>query len=57
MKKTTVITFPCNNYIHVYTEKSGLIPRLPYKSHNSIKDAKKYLKETRNISDIKVIEK
>lgn len=57
MKKTTVITYPCNNYIHVYGEKSGLIPRLPYKLHNSIKDAKKYLKETRNISDIKVIKK
>ena len=55
--KKTIITYPCNNCIHVYTEKSGLIPRLPYKLHNSIKEAKKYLKETRNVSDIKVIKK
>ena len=53
--KKTIITYPCNNCIHVYTEKSGLIPRLPYKLHDSVKEAKKYLKKTRNVSDIKVI--
>jgi len=53
--KKTIITYPCNNCIHVYTKKSGLIPRLPYTSHESVKDAKKYLKETRKISDIEVI--
>jgi len=52
-----VVTFTCNNHVHVYDEKSGILPMSPYKTHSSIEAAVKYLKETRNVSNPEIIVK
>lgn len=57
MNKLLVVTFTCNNNIHVYNDKCGVKPMLPYKKHGSIEDAKKYLEETRKITEPKVLDK
>jgi hypothetical protein len=50
-----VVTFTCNNNVHVYEEKSGTQPMYPYKVHNTIKAAIKYLKEKRKVNNPKII--
>lgn len=57
MSKFLVVTFTCNNNVHVYSGKTGVKPMFPYKIHGSVEDAKKYLEETRNIIEPKVLEK
>jgi hypothetical protein len=66
VKKTTekkilgselIVTFTCNNHVHVYHEKSGVLPMRPFKSHSSIEVAVKYLKENRNVSNPEIIVK
>lgn len=52
-----VVTFTCNNHVHVYDEKSGVLPMSPYKTHSSIEAAVKYLNETRNVSNPEIIVK
>jgi hypothetical protein len=52
-----VVTFTCNNHVHVYDEKSGVLPMSPYKTHSSIEAAVKYLKENRNVSNPEIIVK
>jgi hypothetical protein len=52
-----IVTFTCNNNVHVYYEKSGVLPMRPFKSHNSIEAAVKYLKENRNVSNPEIIVK
>ena len=52
-----IVTFTCNNNVHVYYEKSGVLPMRPFKSHSSIEDAVKYLKENRNVSNPEIIVK
>lgn len=54
-KRELVVTFTCNNHVHVYDEKSGVLPMSPYKTHSSIEAAVKYLKENRNISNPEII--
>jgi len=58
MKQTEeklIVTFTCNNHVHVYNEKSGVLPMSPYKKHSSIEAAVKYLNENRNINDPEII--
>ena len=50
-----VVTFTCNNNVHVYKEKSGTQPMYPYKVHSTIKTAVKYLKEKRKVKTPKII--
>jgi hypothetical protein len=50
-----VVTFTCNNNVHVYEEKSGTQPMYPYNVHSTIKTAVKYLKEKRKINKPKII--
>lgn len=57
MNKLLVVTFTCNNNIHVYHDKCGLKPVFPYKMHTSIDVAKKYLEETRGVTEPKVLVK
>ena len=57
LNKSLVVTFTCNNKIHVYTGKTGVKPMFPYKIHGSVEDAKKYLEEERGIKEPKVLEK
>ena len=61
MNKTVVeqliVTFICNNHVHVYYEKSGVLPMPPFKSHSSIESSVKYLKENRNVSNPEIIVK
>jgi queuine/archaeosine tRNA-ribosyltransferase len=52
-----VVTFTCNDHVHVYDEKSGILPMSPYKTHSSIEAAVKYLKETRNVNYPEIIVK
>ena len=52
-----VVTFTCNNHVHVYEEKRGVLPMSPYKTHSSIEAAVKYLKENRNVSNPEIIVK
>lgn len=55
MNNETIVTFCCNNMIHVYGKDCGVYPRSPYKVHSSIEDAKKYLTErNKNENEIKV---
>jgi hypothetical protein len=49
------VTFTCNDHVHVYDEKSGVLPMSPYKTHSSIEAAVKYLKETRNVNYPEII--
>jgi len=49
------VTFTCNDHVHVYDEKSGVLPMSPYKTHSSIEAAVKYLKENRNVSNPEII--
>ena len=56
-EEKSVVTFTCNNHVHVYDEKSGVLPMSPYKTHSSIEAAVKYLKETRNVSNPEIIVK
>ena len=51
----TIVTFSCQKTIHVYHEKSSVRPMPPYKPHNSIEDAKKFMEEERGIKNPKVI--
>jgi|LauGreDrversion4_2_1035121.scaffolds.fasta_scaffold04235_17 hypothetical protein len=51
-----IVTFTCNNVIHVYTENSCMKPVYPYKRHSSINDAIKYITETRGVLDPKIHE-
>jgi hypothetical protein len=57
MNRTLVVTFTCNNNIHVYDDKSGVKPMPPYKTHSSVEDARIYLEETRGVTVIKVLNK
>ena len=52
--ETKIITFSCRDSVHVYPPKCGLIPRTPYRVHNNIYDAVKYL-ESRGVIEPKVI--
>lgn len=54
MMKQTIVTFSCSNGIFIYNDDSCVKPMPPYKRHSSIEDAKKYMKENRNI-DAKII--
>jgi hypothetical protein len=56
-EKQKIVTFTCNNGIHIYSEKSGVKPMFPYKIHTSIDNAVKYLKEDRGIDDPKILYK
>ena len=57
MEKALVVTFTCNNMIHVYAGKTGVKPMPPYKTHCSVEEAKNYLLETRAVNDPKILEK
>jgi len=50
-----VVTFTCNNNVHVYKEESGTQPMYPYKVHSTIKTAVKHLKEKRKVKNPKII--
>lgn len=50
-----IVTFGCSDAVHVYGDKCGLSPRLPFRSHASIKAAKDHLKNIRGVKKIKVI--
>jgi hypothetical protein len=56
-EQNIIVTFSCNDRIHHYKGIRGVKPMLPYKIHNSIEDACKYLMEKRNVKDPIVIEK
>jgi hypothetical protein len=55
--KKLVVTFTCNNCVHVYEQKSGKKPMPPYKIHLNEQNAVNYLKETRGIDEPKIIYK
>jgi hypothetical protein len=55
MSKKHFVTFSCSNAISVYHEKSGVKPRLPYKSHGTEQDAINYLKEEKGIDNPKIV--
>jgi len=57
MSKSLIVTFTCNNDVHVYTDKCGVKPMLPYKIHSTIEGAKKYIKERGDINEPKIIMK
>lgn len=50
-----IVTFSCQQNIFVYTEKSKVKPRLPYKTHSSVDNAEQHLKQ-RGVKEIRVIE-
>lgn len=50
-----IITFSCSGSIHIYTPQSSASPAWPYKAHESIEDAKRYLAELRGIEEPKII--
>jgi hypothetical protein len=54
MNKKLIVTFSCNNYVNVYA-KSGVLPRSPFKTHNTEEDAVNYLKESRGIDSPKIV--
>lgn len=56
-KKPLVVTFTCNNHVHVYSNKSGVKPMPPYKIHNSVEKALEYLTKTRSLARPKVLHK
>ena len=56
-KKEKIITFNCSESIHIYNEKSILTPALPYKSHDSVFEAKIFLRDCKGIYNAKVIYK
>lgn len=41
--KNRIITFGCSDYVHVYEVGCSELPRRPYRSHDSVKDAKEHL--------------
>ena len=49
-----IVTFTCNNVIHVYTENSCMKPVYPYKRHSSINDAIKYILDDKNIINLEI---
>jgi hypothetical protein len=51
--KTKIITFSCNNIIHVYEPKCGLLPNYPYKQHEDLDSAIKHL-ESKGKKDIDI---
>jgi hypothetical protein len=53
--KWLIVTFICNNDIHIYNDKSLVKPMPPYKVHSSIKDAEEYLKNTRDVEIIRAL--
>ena len=48
------ITFGCSESIHLYKREGGYDPAYPYKSHNSMDEARTYLIE-RGVKDIKIV--
>lgn len=43
MEKTKVVTFSCSETVYVYEEGCGVLPRWPYMTHGSVKEASEYL--------------
>jgi hypothetical protein len=39
-----IVTFGCSQYVHVYEVNCLELPRHPYKSHDTVKEAKQHLK-------------
>ena len=54
MEDIRYITFGCSDSIHLYKREGGYNPAYPYKSHNSMDDARTYLTE-RGVKDIKIV--
>jgi len=50
-----VVTFYCQNTIHVYMKDSSVLPMSPYKIHGSIEEAKIYIQKQRLIANPKII--
>lgn len=57
MSKSLIVTFTCSDNVHIYTDKCGVKPMLPYKLHSTIEGAKKHLKECGGIEEAKIIVK
>ena len=53
-KDMRYITFGCSESIHLYKREGGYNPTYPYKSHNSMDEARTYLIE-RGVTDVKII--
>jgi hypothetical protein len=53
--KKLIVTFDCHNNVNVYNAKSGVKPRLPYRTHSTEEDAVNYLKENRGIDNPKIV--
>jgi hypothetical protein len=53
-KDIRYITFSCSESIHLYKREGGYDPAYPYKSHNSMDEARTYLIE-RGVTDVKII--
>ena len=53
--KNRIITFSCSSYVHVYEPECGLTPAWPYKVHESVKEAKKYLESRGKLNVEKII--
>lgn len=56
MDKEIIVTFSCSNAIHVYKPKCSVLPRYPYKSHETLEKAKEHL-NTKGITDPEIITK
>lgn len=54
--KEKIVTFSCQKNVFVYPIKCSLLPRMPFKIHDTIYDAKEYLiKNGRQENDIEII--
>jgi hypothetical protein len=53
--KNRIITFSCSSYVHVYEPNCSLTPAWPYKSHESVKDAKKHLESLGKLNVTKIV--
>ena len=46
--KNTIVTFSCDNKVHVFEPRCGQLPMFPYKSHETVEKAISYLESFGN---------
>lgn len=55
MMKNRIVTFSCSSYIHIYEPNCSVIPKRPYKVHESVDVAKKHLEKCGKINIEKIV--
>ena len=51
----TIVTFSCNNNVHLYDSNSPVRPRSPYKTHDSVDQAIAHVMKREGAKEVQII--